>query len=177
VPTAPHTLDGLAFMDGAILDQGGTRIPLRDDLEAIRWIRGNIKGLPVIAEATTHPQLYGWGARFACHTGLPTIIGWDWHQRQQLAALAIDVIAPRVEDVKRIYTTGDPDEAWRLLRRYGAELVIVGGLERALFDPAGIAKFAAGDGTWWKRIYENEGVTIYRVSADLPNLPAAGLRR
>ncbi len=167
-PTAPHTLDGLAFLAEARIEQNGVAVPLADDLAGVRWLRANATGLPVIAEATTHPQLYGWGARFSNHTGLPTIVGWDWHQRQQYAALPVDVVMPRVEDVKSVYTTEDSAAAWRLLRKHRAEFVVVGGLERALFPKAGIDKFPAGDGVWWSKVFEQGALVIYRVSPDPP---------
>ena len=57
------------------------------DLQAIQWLRAALPGIPVIAEANTWPILYGWGNRYAVYTGLPAVIGWDWHQRQQRMAL------------------------------------------------------------------------------------------
>lgn len=162
-PDAPHTLDGLAFLESATIEHGGRTIPLGDDLAGIRWLRENAVGLPVLAEATTHPQLYGWGARFSTHTGFPAIIGWDWHQRQQYAAMPVDVITPRIEDLKRLYETADLQEARRLLSRYGVEYLIVGALEEAVFGAEGIGKFAAAEGSFLEVAFREESLVIYRV--------------
>lgn len=164
-PAAPRTLDGLRFLQQASLQHEGAPILLQDDLAGIRWLRRNASGLPVIVEATTHPVLYGWGGRFSSHTGLPAIVGWDWHQKQQFAALPFDVVTPRIDDLKHLYSTTNPEEAWQILSHYNAEWLIVGALERALYPPEGIAKFAAGEGKWWTREFQSGSLEIYRVTA------------
>ena len=46
---------------------------------------------------------YDWNARIAIHTGLPTVIGWDWHQKQQRWAFQ-SMIDERVADVQSFFT-------------------------------------------------------------------------
>lgn len=157
------TLNGMAFMEKAVHYDQGQALPLVWDKQAIEWLQDNVQGSPVIAEINTHPTLYGWGNRYAMFTGLPAIVGWDWHQRQQRALLPGEVVTRRIEDVKRLYNTPDPNEAYRILRRYEVEYLIVGGLERAYAAPEGIAKFAQMEGVLWERVYANEGTVIYRV--------------
>ena len=57
------------------------KLDLKWDLEAIQWLQTNIYGSPVILEA--HGAQYRWNGRVSAHTGLPTILGWPWHQIQQ----------------------------------------------------------------------------------------------
>jgi uncharacterized membrane protein len=123
----------------------------------------NIEGSPVIAEINTHPILYGWGNRYTNYTGLPSVVGWDWHQRQQRAAVSGDLVTRRIEDVKALYNTADAAEAHGILRRYGAAYVVVGPLERAHSEPEGIAKFGNAPAGLWEEAYSNPQVTIYRV--------------
>jgi uncharacterized membrane protein len=161
---APATLDGTAFMEGAVLADKGQRIPLRDDRDAMRWIAEHLPGSPVVAEVNTAPLLYGWGSRYAVFTGNPTPIGWEWHERQQRGIVPGDAIARRVGDIQRAYGTTDAGEAQRLFARYDVEYFVVGGLERAYY-PEGQEKWAAGRGTLWELVYENPGVQIYRLGA------------
>ncbi len=166
---APRGLDGAAFMRYAerveVVGEDVFRFPLRHDYEAIQWLLTNVEGSPVILEGTTGGDLYRWGNRYSIYTGLPTVIGWQWHQRQQRAALRNDrVIYRRDDDVALFYASPDIDVARLLLERYHPTYVIVGPLERAYYGEAGLAKFMrlveAGD---LRVVYRNEGVTIYRT--------------
>ena len=60
-----------------------------------------IPGIPVIAEA--YGPSYQDYARVSMNTGLPTVIGWDYHVHQR--AHDWPDINRRKEDVKRLYTT------------------------------------------------------------------------
>ncbi|HSF62516.1 MAG TPA: DUF2298 domain-containing protein, partial [Gaiellaceae bacterium] len=156
------TLDGSAFMTKAVHSDKGRKLMLANDLGAIRWMLDNVEGSPVVAELNTSPTLYGWGSRFAMFTGNPAIVGWDFHQRQQRGGATPEAIESRIADVQEAYRTRDADRAYRLLRRYGAEYLVVGELERAYF-PRGQQKWAAREGDFWDLVYRNEGTSIYRL--------------
>jgi YYY domain-containing protein len=163
------TLDGSAFMAKAVHSDRGRMLTLAHDLGAIRWMLDNVEGSPVVAELNTFPTLYGWGNRFAMFTGNPAIVGWDFHQRQQRASALPGAIESRIADVQTAYRTRDPDRAYRIFRRYGAEYLVVGELERAYF-PQGQEKWATREGVLWDLVYRNEGTSIYRLRAQ----PGAG---
>jgi len=78
-------------------------------------------------------------------------------------------IESRIADVQEAYRTRDPDRAYRIFQRYGAEYLVVGELERAYF-PGGQRKWAAREGVLWDLVYRNEGTSIYRLRAQ----PGAG---
>src|SRR5438132_771252 len=83
-----------------------------------------------------------WGGRVSAYTGLPTLLGWPWHEYQQRSiALASRVIDSRERLIKRLYTVASPGEILHNLQLYGVEYVYVGQLERALYLPAGLARF------------------------------------
>jgi len=163
----PPTLDGLAFAEKAEYAMEGVRFPLGPDLRAIRWLQDNIQGSPVIMEMNTQARLYSWGSRFAIHTGLPSVVGWGWHQRQQQAGLANNRVDARIDEVRAFYASTDTDLAHNLLKKYGVQLIIVGELERIYGTPEGIAKFERMGLT---KLYDQDNVRIYRVPA--PPSPA-----
>ncbi len=168
------TLDGMKYMETARLpvetQRDGRRfsaeLKLSDDLAAIRWLRENIVGSPLVLEATSaadpHPRLYGWGNRVAIYTGLPTIIGWDNHQRQQRNGTPL--IEQRTGDVLKIYATANADETQRLLQQYRVDFIYYGGLEKFHY-PAGEAKFAdlAARGALTP-VYNQQNTLIYKVN-------------
>ena len=168
-----RTLDGSAFMEKAMHNEKAVDLRLAHDREAIRWMLENVEGSPVVAEINTAPVLYGWGSRYAMFTGNPTIVGWDFHQRQQRPPMAPEV-QERVAEVQRLYATRSPKVAHDILSAFGVSYVIDGELERAYF-PEGAEKWKTGEGTYWTLVYSNPGVRIYRVlqpaaaSADEPD--------
>jgi len=148
--------------------------PLKHDYDAIRWMQDNVAGSPtIIEEGAAGGNQYRWSARFSIYTGLPTVVGWEWHQRQQRAVLGAPVVEDRVADVREFYSTTDLERARLLLRRYSVRYVIEGEMERLYNDPAGFAKFGAlveaGD---LRIVYQNPGVTIYEVVAGAPGVAA-----
>ena len=74
----PPTLDGAAYMVETVHWERDEYFPLGWDLLAIRWLQDNVEGSPVVLGGP-----YGaisLGGRIANYTGLPTVIGWPWHQ-------------------------------------------------------------------------------------------------
>ncbi|MEN4010927.1 MAG: DUF2298 domain-containing protein [Bellilinea sp.] len=161
-PIAPIGLDGMAFMRTAEYSDQGRTLDLSQDYRAIRWMQENVHGSPVIVEANT--PLYRWGSRFSIYTGLPTIIGWDWHQRQQRAAVQNDLtIQDRINDVADLYNTQSLALARRILDRYEVKYIIVGQLEQAYYEASGLSKFPAFEGQAWKEVYRDMDTAIYKV--------------
>ncbi|MBX0327826.1 glycosyltransferase family 39 protein, partial [Oscillochloris sp. ZM17-4] len=163
-PGAPHTLDGAAFMRTISEARNGQGNSLDEDAAAISWLQQNVPGTPVILEA--HLPSYQWAGRIATFTGLPTILGWEWHQVQQRNVVgAGPVIAARQQTVAEIYSTPDPQRALDDLHQYGVEYLYVGGVERATYDAAGLSKFpamvASGD---LAVAFQSGQTTIYRVT-------------
>ncbi len=132
------TLDGTAYMQQAEHVEAGQTLSLAGDLEGIRWLQDNVAGSPVVLEA--HGAQYRWNARIAGYTGLPTVLGWPWHQVQQREPYAGGVYR-RARDVATIYNTTNLAKARELLELYEVEYVVVGELERAYYAPDGLSKF------------------------------------
>jgi len=163
--SAPHTLDGMTFMnhsqhfDGQMMD-------LSQDYRAIRWMQDNAQGSPVIVEANCTE--YRWCTRFTIYTGLPGVVGWNWHQRQQRALLANNTIFNRVSEIGAFYITPDAESALVFLEKYQVKYIVVGQLERNVYpalNPGmdGLAKFEEYEGEYWKAVYHDADTTIYEV--------------
>ena len=162
----PCGLDGAAFMKWSAYCDRGWYLPLRYDHDAIRWMQDHVPGSPVIAEAQSF-DLYRMSSRYAWFTGLPDVVGWDWHQRQQRAATRAQFVTGRGNEITGFYTSPAIDRALAFLRKHDVRYVIVGPLERAYYKPSGgLEKFETmrRDGILTVA-YRNPGVTVYQVSA------------
>lgn len=148
---APMAASDVPTLDG--WDHLRTARP--DELAAYHWLRATVPGVPVLLEA--QGQSYGDFTRVAMHTGLPTVVGWEYHLMQQ--GRARPQLARRRADVDAFFTTTDRARAAALLDRYHVDLVFVGPLERRTYPAAGLAKL---DG--WDRlepVFRSGDVTIY----------------
>ena len=165
----PLTLDGEAWMPRAeyhppdwCTDNATHPIALRWDHDAIGWLQENVSGTPVVLEG--HANQYCWNSRVSQYTGLPTVLGWPWHQQQQRGDG--DIVRRRAMDVATMYNTLSSQRAERLLAEYRVAYIVVGDLERIYYDAGGIAKFddMTTEGVL-TLAYANEGTRIYRVSS------------
>lgn len=165
----PLTLDGMAYMPYATVSDGssevtalhpaGVTLRIGADYEAIKWLLTNVRGSPVVLEASV-PE-YRWGGRVAKYTGLPAVLGWRWHQVQQRSTYA-PLVDQRLRDVQTMFTDPALDRVVPLLERYDVRYVFVGDLERAYYPADGLAKFDQLTGVF-RKVYGENGVTIYEV--------------
>jgi YYY domain-containing protein len=153
------TLDGLAFFQRSH----------PDDYAAAVWLSANVAGTPIELEAEGGELAGNFspeGGRISELTGLPTVLAWLEHDQVHHGILA--PLQQRSADIRTIYTTSDAVIARGLLQRYGVHYVVVGDLERRVYGPAGMQKFA-GMGT---TVYRASTITIYDVTQP-PPLPVA----
>jgi YYY domain-containing protein len=158
---APHTLDGSKFMEYSTYDWQGP-MDLSQDYRAIRWMQENILGSPVIVEANLR-DLYRWGSRFSIYTGLPGVVGWEWHQQQQRALVPGSWVSDRISEVDNFYNTTDLQAVKEFLAKYNVRYIILGQLERNHYPGPGLDKFAAQTGILWNEIYRDGNTIIYEV--------------
>ncbi|MEW5868775.1 MAG: DUF2298 domain-containing protein [Chloroflexota bacterium] len=162
VREAPHTLDGMAFMPYATYTDEWGAMQLGEDYQAIRWMQDHITGSPVIVEANLR-NLYRWGSRFTIYTGLPGIVGWEWHQQQQRAVNPGSWVSQRIREIDEFYETTSLITATDFLRKYAVRYIIVGQQERGHYRGPGLEKFAAADGVLWRKVFGNGSTEIYEV--------------
>jgi YYY domain-containing protein len=157
---APRVLDSMTFMNYAHYDDFGQRLDLSEDYRAIRWMQDNVQGSPVIVEANCSE--YRWCTRFTIYTGLPGVVGWNWHQRQQRVFTALWV-EDRVAEVGNFYNATDDQSASEFLVKYDVRYIIVGQLERAAYTPEGISKFERLNGRYWQEVFHDGSTSVYEV--------------
>jgi uncharacterized membrane protein len=151
----------MAFMQDATYYDLGVEMVLVEDYHAIRWMQENIQGSPVILEGQAYE--YRWGNRFTIYTGLPGVVGWNWHQRQQRAVLRNNIVQERVDAVNQFYNTEDIAFAINFLKQYDVKYIVFGQLER-IFNPGpGLDKFAQFEGVLWEKVYHSGQTVIYSV--------------
>jgi uncharacterized membrane protein len=142
----PLTLDGTPTMISA------------DEYAAVGCLAGIADAAnAVLAEApggAYEPQK----SRFSGLTGIPTLVGWQNHERQWRGDTYPEVTDYRIEngvrrdrasDVQDLYTTLDWTRAWQIIDRYGIDYVVVGGAER------GMIQQLAGDDSSRLNEYQN----------------------
>ena len=174
-PDAPHTLDSMTYMNYSTYNERGTNLNLSADYRAILWMQDNVKGSPVIAEAPSAGIQYEWLNRFSIYTGLPDVVGWEWHQEQQRLMFTNTVRARGLEE-DSFYVTTDLSAALEFIHQYNVRYIIVGQLERAKYMPGGfsklvpagapdsLAKFETHNGKYWHSVYRDGTTVIYEVN-------------
>src|SRR4029453_374119 len=125
---------------------------------AVAWLRRDVSGTPVLLEAQG-PSYQDFG-RISMLTGLPTVLGWDYHVKQR--GNAESEIEARRAAVRAMYSDPEPKHVEGLLARYRVGYVYVGWLERKTYPAAGLQKFRADRGLF-EPVYENPETQIYRV--------------
>ena len=144
------TLDGLAYL----------RRNSPGDVAAIAWIRSNVAPDAVVLEATGGSYSPEGAGRISMSTGNPTLLGWDFHERQWRGNEGYDKFAAgRPEAIEQIYRTARTEDLPRLLEQWGVDYVLIGGLERNKYkiSEAALARFDAA----LKLVYDQDGVRIY----------------
>lgn len=143
-------IDGTLYLSS----HNSPQIPAKDsgDLipyqNAIHWLNQNVEEQVVICEA--YGLSYSDYSIVSSYTGLPSIIGWDTHEKlwrlqaapenfdhmaadDEFSNELTDLVTTRQHDVRNIYETESKEAAWQLLEKYDVRYLIVGDLERTTF--------------------------------------------
>lgn len=139
------TLDGLAYLESANPSERA----------AYEWIHREIAGIPVMLEAQGPP--YQAFSRVSMNTGLPTLLGWEYHLFQQ--GRSREEIAARARDVHAIYTSDDTSRVAALLQHHHVDFVFVGPLERRTYGAAVEERLASS--TLVEPVFKHGAVTIF----------------
>ena len=138
------TLDGLDFL----------RPSNSGEYEAIVWLRDEApKGRLVEAVGGDYTDF----GRISASTGLPTLLGWKFHERQWRGSSA--PFAGREEQVDQIYRSSDPVHVAQLLDDGEVRYVYVGIREQRTYGAEHLAEFTS----FLQPVFEPDGVVIYEV--------------
>ena len=128
---------------GTLTTTSGQTVTVDGDRAVIDWFNSDVSGTPIIAEASIGPYR-GNGSRISIATGLPTVIGWYRHERQQRYRPELDA---RMVDIQLLYNATDPNQVLQIIDRYGIEYIIVGDVERySVVDESTGRTFASAEG-------------------------------
>jgi DNA-binding beta-propeller fold protein YncE len=140
---------------------------------AFEWLNRTVPGIPVLCEA--YGPSYQEFSRVSMNTGLPIVIGWEYHVFQRGHSRA--EIERRIGDVKTIYTSADKAAVEKALSRYRVALVYVGSLERSTYAGANLARFAEWTDLFTPA-YRNPEVTIFAVKGNFKgSVPVTAILR
>lgn len=158
------TFDAMEYMTVAQANEQGQTYSFADEYAALIWMQDNIQGTPVVAESAAAPEYRSLRNRVPMYTGLPSIIGYNYHQKQQRSILGGELIDRRQNDVNLLFSTIDPNQTMSLIRKYDVSYVIVGYPERLYYPAQGIAKFdQMASAGLLHAVYKNAHVTLYQV--------------
>jgi len=130
-----------------------------DDAAAASWLANAPYG--VVAESVGGS--YSSHARISTYSGLPTILGWDFHETQWRGSS--ELVTPRKEEVRRLYCTRQWPEAEGILNKYNVKYLVVGGLEYATYTgdsdscPGGLSAKKFSD--HMQVLFKQGQVTVY----------------
>ena len=143
----PATLDGLAYL----------RAYRPAEYAAIQWLNERVPDAPVILEATGESYRPD-TSRFSSATGLPTLLGWEFHEIQWREP--VPEMDQRRADVAAMYQATSVAQVKQLLDKYDIEYVVVGPTERTKYGltPMQIEKFDR----FMERVFDQDDVRIYR---------------
>lgn len=144
----PRTLNGLAYLERSN----------PDEFAAIQWLRDR-NGQPVVAQAVGDSYQDD-HSRVSGATGLPTILGWQGHERQWRGGDEEQIGRP--EDLQTLYTSADQDAVRSVLEKYGVTYVLLSPVERNAYGSISIDQLS----DLFEPVFEQGEVTIYQVQSD-----------
>lgn len=171
-PDLPLTLDGLEYMTQSSHYESSPQtgkanwIDLSVDHKLIRWLQENVIGSPVIIEGRRGPSEYHWNGRISISTGLPSVLGWNFHQRQQRTFHPMPRwVEQREYNIQQFYNTASIDIAVDIIHHFDIKYIIRSGLEEVQSTEEGLQKLdRMRDAGLLKVAFLTEGGMIYEVN-------------
>ncbi|MFQ5380063.1 MAG: hypothetical protein ACE5EF_00365, partial [Dehalococcoidia bacterium] len=139
----------------------------------VRWVRENVSPGEIIVEATGRTWAlsdgtlrivrsdtdYSGSGRLSARTGLPSPVGWYFHEVQWRGDGVRSELDRRQGLVDAVYTARTPSDAIEALRALDAQFVVVGAVERSRYPGDALTDFSAFLDLAW----EQGETRIYRL--------------
>ncbi len=185
-PIPAPTLDGRAYFKTLRSAGGvprlvpGQSFDLLFDAQSVFEFYDKVAGTPVVLQAAIWPYRGG-GSFIPINTGLPTVLGWDHHERQQRwpeMASARSDSGGQIGYIRQIYNSNSIQEALDLINHYHITYVHVGVIEREAqyYDDVSTTSepYMSEDGLnkfeqmtklgLLAPVYQNPGVTVFKLT-------------
>jgi len=135
----------------------------RPEAELIFWMRHNLVGAPVVVEAIG--DSYREFGRITMNTGLPAVLGWDYHISQRGVELE-DRLA-RADAVNTVYGSESIEQTVKALKQYKVSYVVLGQVEKRLvtegkYSQRAFDKFKSHP-ELFERVFNSDGVELFAV--------------
>lgn len=124
-----------------------------DEAAAIEWLRSAPYGVVAEAVGDSYQPAF---SRVATYTGLPTVLGWRFHEAQWRGGF--EPQGARSDDIARLYATARWEEAQAIIRKYNIRYVYIGAIERVSMQ-VNEEKFRA----FLTPVFQQGGVVIYEA--------------
>lgn len=125
------------------------------EYQAIEWLRSK-NGTPVVLQASGYSS--AWTSYVSAFTGLPTILGWEWHEYQW--RMNLTEINIRRSDVEIAYISPDYEKIKSIIDKYNITYIYIGPVER---DRYKITPVFEKEKEKFKLVFKNLEVEIYQV--------------
>lgn len=146
-----HGFSTVPTLDG----ERDTSINYPSEYQAIQWLR-NISGTPVVLQAAG--LSWTWNSYVSAFTGLPTVLGWEWHEYQW--RMDLEDIETRRKDIEAAYSSPDYGAVKKIIDKYEIRFVYIGPVER---DRYRITDVFERHTETFKPVFKNQDVTIYEI--------------
>ncbi|MBK8135992.1 MAG: hypothetical protein IPK52_09145 [Chloroflexi bacterium] len=154
----------------AITLDGSSTLTNANDYRAMLCLRDLTAGQTdiVAAEVSFHGS-YDYfpggiaSGRLAGITGLPTVLGWQGHERQWRGRGYSAAIGTREQDIVTLYTDLRLDVVQPIIEQYGIDYIVYGSAERTRYGQDGEVKFREG----LEIVCESGDTRVYRTSTAL----------
>ncbi len=151
----------------ALTLDGWRTVVNQEDYEVLMCLREIVGQSPVVIAEATGGSYDFWGpgtgaGRTGALTGMPTLLGWIFHQSQWRGADFGTAVGTREDDLRRLYTDLRLETVQPIIEKYGIDYILYGAVERdpGYYGSPGEEKFLAA----YDAVCESGNSRVYRTA-------------